>query len=238
MAAPGGDDRKRRVGERAALEVRSNMTLGLGSGSTVFFFLESLGARIAGGELSGVKGVPTSRQTQELAGRFGIPLTRLEDAVALDLTVDGADEVDPALDLIKGLGGALVREKMVAQATSRFLIIVDDSKVVPRLGLRSPLPVEVVQFGWGGHIGFLEALGASATRRVGVQEEPFLTDNGNYVLDCRFSDGIPDPYELDRALAGRAGVVDHGLFLGLADEVLVGGVEGVKGMTSNRGEGR
>jgi ribose 5-phosphate isomerase A len=231
MADTRAEEGKRRVGTRAAQRVRSHMALGLGTGSTVFHFLESLGSRLARGDLEGIVGVPTSRQTEEHAERLGIPLTSLEDARTLDLTVDGADEVDPALDLIKGLGGALVREKMVAQATRRFLIIVDESKVVPRLGVQSPLPVEVLQFGWASHLPFLQALGATVHRREEVQGEPFVTDNGNYVLDCRFTGGIQDSRVLDQALAGRAGIVGHGLFLGLAHEVLVGDGETVREMT-------
>lgn len=236
MGTSEADEGKRGAGERAAQAIESNMTLGLGTGSTVFFFLESLGSRLAEGGLKGVVGVPTSLGTEELARRFGIPMTTLEEAGEIDLTVDGADEVDPTLDLIKGMGGALVREKMVVQATCRFLVIVDESKLVSRLGVRSPLPVEVVQFGWASHLPFLDALGCTVTRRLGVQGEPFLTDNGNYVLDCTFSDGIPDPKALDTALARRAGIVDHGLFLGVADEVLVGKGEAVRGMTRSTGE--
>jgi len=152
----------------------------------------------------------------------------------LDLTVDGADEVDPALDLIKGLGGALLREKMVAQATRQFVIIVDEGKLVPRLGTRSPLPVEVVPFAWRSHLPFLESLGAHVERKVRPDGEPYLTDNGNLIVHCRFPAGIGDPAELEAALASRAGIVETGLFLGLAQEVLVGGEGTVRSVSRPR----
>jgi ribose 5-phosphate isomerase A len=199
------------------------MRLGLGTGSTVAFYLRALGRRVQEGELPGIVGVPTSRWTEREAGELGIPLTTLEEVGLLDLTVDGADEVDPELDLIKGLGGALLREKMVAQATRHMIIIADQSKLVDRLGTRSPLPVEVVPFSWESHLPFFETLGARAVLREAPNGQPFSTDNGNLILDCHFSGGIGDPLGLQDALANRAGVVESGLFLGMADEVLVGG---------------
>jgi ribose 5-phosphate isomerase A len=213
---------KAATGRRAAEAVDSGMVLGLGSGSTVFFFLQALGRRLREGSVSRIVGVPTSRETEERARQMGIPLITLVDAGTVDLTVDGADEVDPALDLIKGMGGALLREKMVAQASRRFVIIVDDQKLVPRLGVRSPLPVEVAPFGWDSHLDFLRGLGADPALRTLPGGEPLFTDNGNHILDCIFPDGIPDPGELSRVLSQRAGVVEDGLFLGMADEVLVG----------------
>jgi ribose 5-phosphate isomerase A len=199
------------------------MKLGLGTGSTVAFFLEALGGRVRRGELPGIVGVPTSIRTESAAQELGIPLTTLEEAGTLDLTVDGADEVDPRLDLIKGLGGALLREKMVAQVTRRLIIIIDVGKLVEQLGTRGPLPVEVIPFAWKSHLPFLEALGAEAAIRQDSRGSPFTTDNGNYLLHCRFPGGILDPTELQNTLANRAGIVDTGLFLDLADEVIVGG---------------
>ena len=158
-------------------------------------------------------GVPTSLHTETEAGKLGIPLGTLQEVRFLDLTVDGADEVDPDLDLIKGLGGALLREKMVAQATRPTGHHRGRSKVVDRLGTRSPLPVEVVPFAWESHLPFLEELGARAVVRSGPDGDPFLTDNGNVILDCHFSAGISDPWGLQDALAARAGVVESGLFL-------------------------
>jgi ribose 5-phosphate isomerase A len=199
------------------------MKLGLGTGSTVAFFLEALGERFRRGELPGIVGVPTSIHTELASTELGIPLTSLEAAVRLDLTVDGADEVDPRMDLIKGLGGALLREKMVAQVTQRLIIIIDEGKLVHRLGSKGPLPVEVVPFAWESHLPFFEALGAQTEMRREADGRPYTTDNGNYLLHCRFPQGIPDPPALQDIMARRAGIVDSGLFLDLADEVMVGG---------------
>jgi ribose 5-phosphate isomerase A len=216
------------------------MKLGLGTGSTVAFFLDSLAARIREGELKGIIGVPTSLRTEREATTLGIPLGTLEDVGVLDLTVDGADEVDPDLELIKGMGGALLREKMVAQATKKLIIIVDESKMVPKLGTRSPLPVEVIPFAWQSHLPHLTELGAEPILRLtsaeeagsipeeGTEARPMRTDNGNFILDCHFPAGIGNPARLEAELAKRAGVVETGLFLGMADEVLVGGGEGVR----------
>jgi ribose 5-phosphate isomerase A len=222
---------KEAAGIRAAEGIEPGMVLGLGTGSTVAHFLLALGKRYADGELPGIVGVPTSIHTEATAGDLGIPLTTLEEARRLDVTVDGADEVDPRLDLIKGLGGALLREKMVAQATRRLVIIVDDGKVVDRLGTRSPLPVEVVQFSWRSHLPFLRDQGAEPELRRNPDGGPFLTDNGNYILDCRFPQGIPDPAALDRELAARAGILESGLFLGMAREAIVGAPDGVRTLT-------
>jgi ribose 5-phosphate isomerase A len=219
---------KEAAGIRAAQEIQPGMTLGLGTGSTVAYFLAALGQRFAAGELPGIVGVPTSLGTESVVKELGIPLSTLEEVRVVDVTVDGADEVAPNLDLIKGLGGALLREKMVAQASRRFVIIVDEGKVVQRLGTRSPLPVEVAPFGWRSHLPFLEALGAQPRLREVSPGEPFRTDNGNFILDCPFPEGIVDPWALDGALAGRAGILESGLFLGMAQEALVGGPDGVR----------
>lgn len=222
------------AGREAARSVASGMRLGLGTGSTVAHFLKHLGARIARGEVSGVVGVPTSVRTEEAARRLGIPLAALEDIGTLDLTVDGADEVDPGLDLVKGLGGALLREKMVAQASARMLVIVDDSKLVGRLGEIAPVPVEVVPFGHASHMGWLRDLGAEPSVRAGGNGHPYRTDNGNLIVDCRFDGGVEDPAGLERRLACRAGVVESGLFLEMATEAVVAGAGGVRRM--ERGE--
>lgn len=219
---------KAAAGALAACSVSPGMKLGLGTGSTVAFFLDSLAKRLREGELPGIIGVPTSLWTQKRAEELGIPLGTLEEVGSLDLTVDGADDVDPALELIKGLGGALLREKMVAQATDTLIIIVDDSKLVERLGNRSPLPVEVVPFAWQSHLPYLTQLGAEPILRKGPEGLPMSTDNGNFLLDCRFPQGIENPIALQAELAGRAGVVESGLFLGMTAEVLVGGADGVR----------
>lgn len=219
---------KRAAASRAVEEVRSGMVLGLGSGSTVAHFLDLLGRLLASGELRDVVGVPSSVGTETAARGLGIPLTTLEEHPRLDLTVDGADEVSPRLDLIKGMGGALLREKMIAQASNRFVIIADEGKAVERLGTLSPLPVEVVDWGWGGHVSFLEGRGASVRQRVEEDGSPFRSDNGNIILHCRFPDGIPDPGMLDTDLRARAGVVGTGLFLDLADVAIFAGPDGVR----------
>lgn len=208
------------------------MRLGLGTGSTVAHFLRHLGARVACGDLVDIVGVPTSIRTEQAARALGIPLGTLGELGSLDLTVDGADEVDPALNLIKGLGGALLREKMVAQASDRFVVIVDDAKLVSRLGTRAPVPVEVVTFECESHMRWFEALGAEPKVRRDEAGDAYLTDNGHLVVDCHFVKGVPDPLELESRLSGRAGVVESGLFLDMADEVVVAGAGGVRRMTA------
>ncbi len=229
------DSLKKAVGVAAAELVDSGMRLGLGTGSTVAHLLVALSERLNGGALIDVIGVPTSLRTAREARELGIPLTSLTETPVLDLTIDGADEVDPELNLIKGLGGALLREKMVAQASGRLAIMVDDSKMVPTLGTLGPVPVEVVQFGWEIHRPFVKSLGAEAVLRVGPDGEPMVTDNGNYILDCHTRGAIDDPRSFDLALRERAGVVESGLFLGMATEVLVSGPAGVR--TLSKGDG-
>jgi ribose 5-phosphate isomerase A len=225
------DSLKKAVGVEAAQLVDSGMRLGLGTGSTVAHLLVALAERLKGGALSDVVGVPTSLRTAREARELDIPLVSLTETPFLDLTIDGADEVDPALNLIKGLGGALLREKMVAQASRRLAIMVDDSKMVPALGTKSPVPVEVVQFGWAVHGAFMESCGADPVLRVGPDGEPMVTDNGNYIIDCHFEGGMDDAEVFECAIRARAGVVESGLFLGMATEVLVSGAAGVKTLT-------
>lgn len=222
------DDLKRSAAAAAVELVESGMVLGLGTGSTVAHFLELLGAKLENGQVRDVMGVPSSIRTGREARQVGIPLTSLGEHPRMDLTVDGADEVTPHLDLVKGMGGALLREKMVAQASDRFVIIADASKAVERLGTLSSLPVEVVDWGWSGHVSFLEAQGATVSVRKFEDGPPFKSDNGNLILDCRFPDGIADPRALHDALKRRAGVVETGLFLDMADEALLAGPDGVK----------
>ncbi|MDP2958364.1 MAG: ribose 5-phosphate isomerase A [Longimicrobiales bacterium] len=218
---------KRLAAAEAVAQVESGMALGLGSGSTVAHFLELLGEKLDRGELRDVVGVPSSIRTGREARQAGIPLTSLSEHPRLDLTVDGADEVTPSLDLIKGMGGALLREKMVAQASARLLIIADSDKAVERLGTRSQLPVEVVDWGWSGHVAVLEAHGATVLVRRFDDGPPFKSDNGNLILDCRFPGGIPDAEALHATLKARAGVVETGLFLGMADEAILAGAQGL-----------
>ena len=218
---------KRAAALRAAEWIRDGMVLGLGTGSTVYHLLEEIAAQRSRGAWKEIVGVPTSKRTEELARRFGIPLTTLAERPELDLTIDGADEVDPDLDLIKGLGGALLREKVVATASATVVIAVDEGKRVAKLGTRAPLPVEIDPFTLSVHDSFFAALGATPKLRRGEDGEPVVTDGGNYLVDCRFPGGIDDLALVEQRLDARAGVVEHGLFMGLADYVVVGTPTGV-----------
>jgi len=216
------DTLKRLAGERAASYVQDGMALGLGSGTTVRFFLHALAERVRQGLK--VRCIPTSTATAALARELGIPLDDFNTLTELDLTVDGADEVDPECNLIKGGGGALLREKVVAAASRRVYIIVDETKLKPHLG-GFPLPVEVVPFGWEATRRKLEALGCRAELRL-HDEEPFITENGNYILDCHF-ERIDDPAKLEQEITLIPGVVESGLFVGMADKVIIGRAPGV-----------
>ncbi|MDQ3137855.1 MAG: ribose 5-phosphate isomerase A [Gemmatimonadota bacterium] len=208
---------------RAVDLVRSGMVLGLGTGATASAAVREIGRRLADGRLSDITGVPTSNATRELARETGVPLTDLAAHPRVDLAIDGADEVDPAGNLIKGLGGALLNEKLVAVNARRLVIVVDETKLVRQLGERVPLPIEVVPFGWTTHLDFLRGLGATPKlRTAGGEDTPFVTDGGHYIVDARFPGGIPDPHMLAEVLARRPGIVETGLFLGMALEVLVG----------------
>ncbi len=214
-----GMNPKQRAAEAALPFLENGMVIGLGTGTTADFFLQALAAALASGQLQKIVGVPTSRQSEHRALELGIPLTTFSRSRILDLTVDGADEIDPNLDLIKGLGGALVREKIVAQNSRRLIIIADASKLVPKLGTKTSLPVEVLPFGQETQESFFRSLGAEPTlRRVGGMI--VNTDNGNVIYDCKFPQ-IADPVEIDLRISRRAGVVGTGLFLGLASTVLI-----------------
>jgi ribose 5-phosphate isomerase A len=215
------DALKRAAAEKALELVQDGMLLGLGSGSTAKHFTEGVGRLVAGGMK--LRCVPSSRATAELAAALGIPIV-LELLGVIDLAVDGADEVDPALNLIKGRGGALFREKIVAAASKRFVVIVDESKLVKQLGV-GVLPVEVSPFLWRTTAERLIALGSSLTVRGG-EEAAFFTDNGNLILDLTFEDGIADVEELATAIKATTGVVEHGLFVGMTDTCIVAGPAG------------
>jgi ribose 5-phosphate isomerase A len=206
------------------------MVVGLGTGSTAVHAIRAIGARLADGTLTNVVGIPTSRVSEAEAIAVGIPLTTLNDHPVVDLTIDGADEVDPNLDLIKGAGGALWREKMVAQASLRQVIVVDDSKPTEVLGSRFVVPVEVARFGWKPEADYLDDLGAGVVVRGSSSGEPFVTDEGNWILDCAFGP-IADPARLAAQLDRRAGVVEHGLFLGLTTDLLIASATGVEHRT-------
>ena len=230
----GTDALKRAAAARALDSVREGMVLGLGTGSTIRFFLDLLGERVRAGDLSTVVGVPTSRRTAGIARGHGIRISRLRAQPRLDLTVDGADEVDPRGNLIKGLGGALLREKIVAQASDRFIVIVDESKVVERLGTRSPLPVEVTRFGSSRHQAFVAEFGAEVVLRRAADGSRYVTSNGNYILDARFPEGIDDPVALNEVLRARAGIVENGLFLGMTTRALIAAPGGVRTIEPGR----
>ncbi|MSP60383.1 MAG: ribose-5-phosphate isomerase RpiA [Myxococcales bacterium] len=221
------EEMRRAVAERAASLVDPGMTVGLGTGRTAALVVRAIAARTLA-----ITGVATSEATAKLAGELGIPLATLDTVRRLDLCIDGADEFDPRLDLIKGLGGALLREKLVAQAAARLVIIVDEEKRVTRLGERSPLPVEVVPFGWTHTRDRLTALGVIPSLRV-RDNQPVLTDGGNLLLDCRLALSI-DARLLGAEIKALTGVVDHGLFLGMADTVLVGTPSGVEELRRDR----
>ena len=220
-------DYKRLAASRALDEVVDGMVLGLGSGSTTSIFITMLGERLQSGGLKRILGVPTSSSTAIQARTLGIPLVSLVDYPVLDLAIDGADEVDPQLNLIKGLGRALLREKLVEVHAQRLIIIVDESKIVHRLGTRGPLPVEVVPFEAHATIRWLNTLGCRAELWLEADGSTVVTDNGNYLARCWFEYGITDPFVLARALADRPGVVEHGLFLGMANRVIVAGMDGI-----------
>ncbi|MEX0912691.1 MAG: ribose-5-phosphate isomerase RpiA [Gemmatimonadota bacterium] len=222
------DELKRAAGYRAAESIEEGMVVGLGTGSTVRFLLEAIAERRSRGELRKIMGVPTSEDTRRKSQQLGIPLTDLTHHPGVDLTLDGADEFDPDLDLIKGLGGALLREKLVALASSRFIVLVDESKRVGRLGQKAPVPVEVDPFGLALQEPFLIDLGCQPRLRTGADGAPYRTDGGNLILDCGFADGIPDKRELAGVLDRRPGIFEHGLFLGMATRIVVAAASGIE----------
>lgn len=221
VASPEGDAAKRKVGIAAAAMVRSGMVVGLGTGSTAAFAIAELGRRVREEGLA-LTGVPTSWSAAELARRAGLEVRTVNDVARIDLAFDGADEVGPDLSLIKGGGAAHTQEKIVASAAERFVVVVDESKVVARLGVKWPVPVEVLAIALRPVERALERLGAKPQVRTGGGKDgPVITDLGNLVVDAKF-DGIDDPAALARELDSIPGLVEHGLFVGLADEVLVG----------------
>ena len=223
------DELKRAAAMRAIEEVGDGMVLGLGTGSTAAFVVEGLARRVAGGLR--VVGIPTSERTASQARRLGIPIATFAEYQTLDLTIDGADEVQlGTLDLIKGLGGALLREKIVAAASRRLVIVVDQEKLVERLGEHTPVPVEVTQFGWQATAVALAKLGCIPERRYTASEQPFVTDGGNHILDCRFGP-LPDPGEVERNIAMTVGAVESGLFVGRSSMVVVASATGVEVLT-------
>lgn len=220
------DELKRAAALRAIEEVADGMVLGLGTGSTAAFVVEGLAARVKAGLR--IVGIPSSERTAAQARRLGVPIATFAEYQKLDMTIDGADEVElGTLNLIKGLGGALLREKIVAAASRRLVIVVDQEKLVERLGEHTPVPVEVNQFGWQTTAAALAALGSIPERRYAAGEQPFVTDEGHCILDCRFGP-IPNPGVLEERIAMTVGAVESGLFVGRTSLVVVASATGVE----------
>ena len=226
--APDVEALKRNAAERAGAWITDGMVLGLGTGSTVRYLLEHIAARREAGDLRRITCVPTSDDTETRARALDIPLATLAEQPEIELTIDGADEIAPDLSLIKGMGGALLREKVVASVSRQLVVIADREKLVPALGQRGPLPVEVDPFAAPVQPGFLRELGADPVLRRVAEGKCFVTDGGNYIFDCYFSGGIDDPQALAAALSARPGIVEHGLFLGFADFVVAAGADGTE----------
>jgi ribose 5-phosphate isomerase A len=226
-------DLKGKAAKAALKFVKDDMAIGLGSGSTTAYFIRFLGEKISSGQIKNLVAVATSGETARLAEAHGIQLTSLTSYPELDLTVDGADEVDQNLNLIKGLGHALLREKIIETNSRYFVVIVDESKLVHRLGSKNALPVEIVKFEAETHIRWLSTLGCRAELWLEEDGSPVVTENGNFLARCWFTDsissiGISDPYELAASLSTRPGIVEHGLFLDMADCVIVAGEGGIQ----------
>jgi ribose 5-phosphate isomerase A len=223
-------DRLKQASAQRAIEyVEDGMVVGLGTGSTAYFVVEGLGARVAQGLK--IVGIPTSERTATQARGLKIPLATFAEYSRIDLTIDGADEVERGtLNLIKGLGGALLREKIVATAGDRLIIVVDEEKLVDKLGDHTPVPVEVTQFGWQATAAKLTKLGAEPVLRHAAEDHAFITDGGNYILDCRFGK-IADAAKLEREIGMTVGVVESGLFIGRSTAVIVAAGGGVEVLT-------
>ena len=217
---------KRIAAEKATEEIREGMVVGLGTGSTVYYALLKIGTMVRNG--LNIIGIPTSSGTEKIATEQGIPLSTLAAHPTIELTIDGADEVDAHLNLIKGGGAALVREKIIANASRRILIVVDESKMSQVLGTSFALPVEIVQFGWESTKREVDNICKQSEIRGGIQN-PLITDNGNYILDCHF-DGIQEPEKVELQLNNIPGVVENGIFVNRADKVIIGTPDGIRYM--------
>lgn len=226
-AATDRDQLKKLAAIHAARFVEPGMTVGLGTGSTAIHAVGEIARRHRAGELPGLRTFATSSVIGRFAQEAGLPLVESSGPEWIDLTIDGADEVDPALNLIKGGGGALFHEKVVAQATKRQIIVIDEAKLSPQLGTLFPVPVEVIPFGRASQLAFLQEIGGKPRLRTNQDGTPFITDEGNLIYDCAFGP-IPDVEELAAELRSRTGVVEHGLFLGLTDDLIVGTPHGLR----------
>ena len=221
---------KQQAAERAVEFVQSGMVVGLGTGSTAIFATRRIARLLRDGLLRDINGIATSKAVAVEVTRLGIPMMSEEMPRMIDLTIDGADEVDVDLNLIKGGGGALLREKLVAQGSRRVIIVADDSKLSDRLGTHHAVPVEVLNFGWRSQSRYLESLGARVEVRHNADGSQFATDSGNMILECNFG-LLPNPAELSNRLNARAGIVEHGLFLGLATDLIIAGRDGIRHLT-------
>ena len=223
----GKEELKKAAGIRAVDFVYAGMLVGLGTGSTAEFAIEELSRRIRDGGLSNISCVPSSERTKDFAHSLGLHLVELDSAKKIDVTIDGADEIDSDFNLIKGGGGALLREKILAQNSERNIIVADESKLSKRLGERFPVPVEVLEFALEAEKGYLESLGGEARLRLARNGSPFLTDQGNFIVDWGFGE-IRDPSFFADCLSKRAGIVEHGLFVGIASDIIIGFAGGVE----------
>ncbi|MFC1936864.1 ribose-5-phosphate isomerase RpiA [Chloroflexota bacterium] len=224
------EHQKKLAAEFAVNFIKSGMVIGLGEGSTAVHALYKIAERIKTGSLEDIQAIPCSLTVKNLAQEHSIPLTTLNDHPAIDLTIDGADEFDSNFNLIKGGGGALLREKIVAESSKREIIVVDENKFSPMLGTKWPLPIEAIPFGWETHINFLRNLGGKPVLRTLEGQTPYQTDQGNYIIDCNFGP-IAQPESLSEKLNNRTGIVEHGLFLGLATDIVIGTESGIQHLT-------
>jgi ribose 5-phosphate isomerase A len=227
---------KQKAASEAVNYIQAGMIVGLGFGSTALLAVRQLGELLGNGKLTHVLGIPSSIETESLALQLGIPLTTLEDHPVIDLTIDGADEIDPDLQLIKGGGGALLREKIVAQASRRVIIIADDTKRSPMLGTHWPVPVEVIPYGWGSQRRFLESIGGYPQVRMKPDGSRFITDQGNMIMDCHFGP-IKDLSLMAMQLDQRAGIIAHGIFLDMATDIIYCGQTGCEHILRSNLEG-
>jgi ribose 5-phosphate isomerase A len=227
---------KQKAAYRAVEFVKSGMVVGLGTGSTHKFALQRMADLLKRKQLEHIWGIASSFETEKMANALGIPLTTFEYHLNIDLTIDGADEIDPDLNMIKGAGGALLKEKILQQASRRVIIIADESKLSPRLGTQSSLPVEVIPFAVNTEENFLQSLGASVSLRVNMDGSPYRTDQDNLILDAKFGP-IPDLKKLAVLLNERAGIAEHGLFLGTASDVIIAGTKKINHLRSVRSIG-
>ncbi len=224
------EELKKEAGEKAAEYVESGMVVGLGTGSTAVHAVRAIGRMLVNGRLQNVVGIPTSEETRQEAERLGIPLTTFDENPVIDVTIDGADEIAPNFDLIKGLGAALLREKIVATASKEMIVVSDDRKLVNKLGTRAPVPVEVIPFAQQPVIAYLKTLGARPVLRMdrATAQQPVITDENNIILDCWFDGGLDDPNAMGQAIRSQPGVVEHGMFFNLATRAIVAAPDGIQ----------